>query len=176
MLEQINSARNMGNANTALANANFARADQISTEFLIRLIRLSGEDFNGALIDSVFNEGAAVLLVNSLIEEIEHSELEDLSPAQLAPGFQTILNQVLERRQPSPDEHDANDDTNFDDIYEDDEEEDRAQPNPQPNSDNFIDDEAEEVTEGQESEPEAEEEEQGADDIEDSDCEQSGEE
>src|SRR6267378_4178368 len=47
MLEQINSARNMGNANAALTRSNFAHADQIATEFLVQLIRLSSEDFKG---------------------------------------------------------------------------------------------------------------------------------
>jgi len=84
MLDQINSARNMGNASATLARVNFARADQISTEFLLRLIRLSGEDFKGSLIDQVFNEAAAVAFINSIIEEVEQSEFDDPSPERLA--------------------------------------------------------------------------------------------
>ena len=100
MLEQINSARNMGNTNAALARSNFACADQIVTEFLVRLIRLSGEDFKGALVDSIFNEDAAFSLVNSLIEQIEQSEFDDPAPERLATAFQTVLDHVLEPSQP----------------------------------------------------------------------------
>ena len=100
MLEQINSARNMGNAKAALARSNFARADQIAAEFLVRLIRLSGEDFKGALVDSVFNEDAAFSLVNSLIEQIEQSEFDNPAPERLATAFQMVLDHVLEPSQP----------------------------------------------------------------------------
>jgi hypothetical protein len=168
MLEQINSARNMGNANSALARANFDRADQISTEFLLRLMRLSGEDFSGALLDSIFNEDAAVAFINHLINEVQ-SEFDDPSPARLAAGFQTILGQVLDSR-PSPQpEHQILDDTRIDDIYADDE---LDEPNDahlllQDIANNFIDDEAEEVPEGEESEPEVEDEGLETDDIED---------
>src|SRR6267378_5859898 len=117
MLEQINSARNMGNANAALARANFARADQIVAEFLVRLIRLSGEDFKGALIDSIFNEDTAFSLVNSLIEEIEQSEFDDPAPKRLATAFQMILDHMLEPSQP-PENQPTADATNFDNIYE----------------------------------------------------------
>ncbi len=165
MLEQINSARNMGNANAALARSNFARADQIATEFLVRLIRLSGEDFKGALVDSVFNEDAAFSLVNSLIEQIEQSEFDDPAPERLATAFQTVLDHVLEPSQPREDQPTA-DAVNFDDIYGDDEEENREQvgstasaaedqedPDLPQHPDNLIDDEAEEVPPGEESSP-----------------------
>jgi hypothetical protein len=167
MLEQINSARNMGNANSALARANFDRADQIATEFLLRLMRLSGEDFSGALLDSIFNEDAAVAFINHLINEV-HSEFDDPSPARLTAGFQTILSQVLETRTSPPQDSQILDDTRIDDMYMDDE---IDEPNDahlllQDIANNFIDDEAEEVPEGEESEPEAEDEGLGTDDIE----------
>jgi len=165
MLEQINSARNMGNANAALARANFARADQIAAEFLVRLIRLSGEDFKGALADSVFNEDAAFSLVNSLIEQIEQSDFDDPAPERLATAFQTILDRALEPSQPREDQLTA-DAVDFDDIYGDDEEENREQvgspasaaegqedPDLPQHPDNLIDDEAEEVPPGEESSP-----------------------
>src|SRR6266699_1021184 len=165
MLEQINSARNMGNANAALACSNFARADQISAEFLVRLIRLSGEDFKGALADSVFNEDTAFSLVNSLIEQIEQSEFDDPAPECLATAFQTVLDHVLEPSQPREDQPTA-DATNFDDIYEGYEEgnceqvgstasaaEDQEEPDLPQHPDNLIDDEADEVPAGEESSP-----------------------
>ncbi len=163
MLEQINSARNMGNANAALARANFARADQVAAEFLVRLIRLTGEDFKGALADSVFNEDAAFSLVNSLIEQIEQSDFDDPAPERLATAFQTILDRALEPSQPREDQLTA-DAVDFDDIYGDDEEENREQvgspasaaegqedPDLPQHPDNLIDDEAEEVPAGEES-------------------------
>jgi len=165
MLEQINSARNMRNANAALARSNFAHADQIAAEFLVRLIRLSGEDFKGALTDSVFNEDAAFSLVNSLIEQIEQSEFDDPAPERLATAFQTILDHVLEPSQPRENQPTA-DAVNFDDIYGDDEEgnreqvgstasaaEDQEEPDLPQHPDNLIDDEAEEVPPGEESSP-----------------------
>ncbi len=165
MLEQINSARNMGNANAALARSNFARANQIATEFLVRLIRLSGEDFKGALINSVFNEDTAFSLVNSLIEQIEQSEFDDPAPERLATAFQTVLDHVLEPSQPRENQPTA-DAVNFDDIYEDDEEgnreqvgstasaaEDQEEPDLPQHLDNLIDDEADEVPAGEESSP-----------------------
>src|SRR6266567_3105730 len=165
MLEQINSARNMGNANAALARANFARANQIAAEFLVRLIRLSGEDFKGALADSVFNEDAAFSLVNSLIEQIEQSEFDDPAPERLATAFQMVLDHVLEPSQPREDQPTA-DAVNFDDIYEDDEEgnceqvgstasaaEDQEEHDLPQHPDNLIDDEADEVPPGEESSP-----------------------
>jgi len=171
MLEQINSARNMGNANAALARTNFARADQISAEFLVRLIRLSGEDFNGALLDSVFNEDSAVSFINALIEEVEQSEFDDPTPERLASAFQMVLDHVLEPR--TQDSQQAADDTNFDDMYMNDEEDNRAQVGLASNSvenqnesgllqfaDDLIDDEAQEVPQGEESEPETSEEEE----------------
>ena len=171
MLEQINSARNMGNANAALARANFARADQISAEFLVRLIRLSGEDFNGALLDSVFNENSVVSFINALIEEVEQSEFDDPTPERLASAFQMVLDHVLEPR--TQDSQQAADDTNFDDMYMNDEEDNRAQVGLASNSvenqnesgllqfsDDLIDDDAQEVPQGEESEPETSEEEE----------------
>src|SRR6266699_9200 len=165
MLEQINSARNMGNANAALAHSNFARADQIATEFLVRLIQLSGEDFKGALVDSVFNEDTAFSLVNTLIEEIERSKFNDPTPEHLATAFQMILDHVLEPSQP-PENQPTADATNFDDIYEGDEEgnreqvgstasaaEDQEEPDLPQHLDNLIDDEADEVPPGEESSP-----------------------
>src|SRR6266446_8494548 len=144
----------MGNANAALARSNFAHADQIAMEFLVRLIRLSGEDFKGALVDSVFNEDTAFSLVNSLIEEIEQSEFDDPAPERLATTFQMILDHVLEPSQP-PENQPTADATNFDDIYKDDEEgnreqvgsaasatEDQEEPVLHQHPDNLIDDEA----------------------------------
>src|SRR6266700_2757580 len=155
----------MGNANTALACANFARADQIAVEFLVRLIRLSGEDFKGALADSVFNEDAAFSLVNSLIEQIEQSEFNDPAPERLATAFQMVLDHVLEPSQPPENQPTANA-VNFDDIYEDDEEgnreqvgstapaaEDQEEPDLPQHPDNLINDEADEVPPGEESSP-----------------------
>src|SRR6266700_3527688 len=165
MLERINSARNMGNASAALARANFACADQIAMEFLVRLIRLSGEDFKGALVDSIFNEDAAFSLVNSLIEQIEQSEFDDPAPEHLATAFQMVLDHVLEPSQPRENQPTA-DAVNFDDIYKDDEEgnheqvgstasaaEDQEEPDLPQHPDNLIDDEADEVPAGEESSP-----------------------
>ena len=158
MLEQINSARNMGNANAALARANFQCADQISTEFLLCLMRLSGEDFNGALVDFIFNEDAAVAFINHLINEA-NSEFDDPSPERLARGFQTILDLVLVPRVPQPP---TIGDSNHDDIYadgpddevnDDDHESNSAHSSVQHAVENLFDDEAEEVPEGEESEP-----------------------
>src|SRR6266446_5703225 len=153
----------MGNANAALACSNFARADQIAMEFLVRLIRLSGEDFKGALVDSVFNEDAAFSLVNSLIKQIEQSEFDDPAPERLATAFQMVLDHVLEPSQ-SPGNQPAADATNFDDIYKGYEEgnreqvgstasaaEDQEEPDLPQHPDNLIDDEAEEVPAGEES-------------------------
>ena len=61
MLEQVNSAHNMGNTNAALTHTNFTHADQIMAEILVCLIQLSSEDFKGALVDSVFNEDASLI-------------------------------------------------------------------------------------------------------------------
>src|SRR6266702_9006381 len=174
MLEQINSARNMGNTNTALARSNFAHADQIATEFLVRLIQLSGEDFKGALVDSVFNEDTAFSLVNLLIEQIEQSEFDDPAPERLATAFQMVLDHVLEPSQPRENQPTA-DAVNFDDIYEGNEEgnreqvgstastaEDQEEPDLPQHPDNLIDDEANEVPAGEESSPGSfEEEEEG---------------
>ena len=161
MLDQINSARNMGNANAALAHVNFACADQISTEFLLQLIRLSGEDFKGSLIDQVFNEAAAVAFINSIIEEVEQSEFDNPSPEHLAISFQMVLDHVLEL---SPQQNQqAPDDTDCDDMYENNNHENGLLEIPnsdidasggeeegglQPNPDNLINDEAQEVLEG----------------------------
>jgi len=171
MLEQINSARNMGNANATLARTNFARTDQISVEFLVQLIRLSGEDFNGALLDLVFNEDSAVSFINALIEEVEQSKFDDPTPKRLASAFQMVLDHVLEPR--TQDSQQAADDTNFDDMYMNDKEDNRAQVGLASNSvenqnesgllqfaDDLIDDEAQEVPQGEESEPETSEEEE----------------
>jgi len=159
MLEQINSARNFGNANAALARAHFQRADQISTEFLLRLMRLSGEDFNGAFVDMIFNEDSAVAFINHLIGEI-NSEFDVDSPERLAAGFQTILDHVLEPRNPRPP---TIGDTNHDDIYadgyDDDHESNGAHPSVRHAVENLFDDEAEEVPEGEESEPAADDDE-----------------
>ena len=123
-------------------------------------MRLSGEDFNGALVDMIFNEDAAVAFINHLIGEI-NSEFDVDSPERLAAGFQTILDHVLEPRNPRPP---TIDDTNLDDIYaddyddevnDDDYESNGAHSSVQDAVENFIDDEAEEVPEGEESEPEA---------------------
>src|SRR6266446_8663481 len=183
MLEQINSARNMGNANAALARSNFARADQIAMEFLVQLIRLSSEDFKGALVDSVFNEDAAFSLVNSLIEQIEQSEFDDPTPERLATAFQMVLDHVLEPSQP-PENQPTADAVNFDDIYEDDEEgnreqvgstasaaEDQEEPDLPQHPDNLINDEVDEVPAGEESSPgsfEEEEEDEGEEEEEES--------
>jgi len=170
MLEQINSACNMGNANAALARTNFACADQISMEFLVWLIRLSGEDFNGALLDSVFNEDSAVSFINALIEEVEQSKFDDPTPEWLASAFQMVLDHVLEPH--TQDSQQAADDTNFDNMYMNDEEDNRVQVGLASNSvenqnesgllqfaDDLIDDEAQDVPQGEESEPETSEEE-----------------
>ena len=171
MLEQINSAHNMGNANAALACTNFARANQISAEFLVQLIQLSGEDFNRALLDSVFNKDSAVSFINALIEEVEQSEFDDLTPERLTSAFQMVLDHVLEPR--TQDSQQATDDTNFDDMYMNDEEDNHMQVGLASNSvenqdgsgllqfaDGLIDDKAQEVPQGEESEPETSEEEE----------------
>ena len=161
MLDQINSARNMGNANATLAHVNFACANQISMEFLLWLIRLGGEDFKGSLVDQVFNEAATVAFINSIIKEVEQSEFDDPSPEHLAISFQMVLDHVLEL--PPRQNQQAPDDTNCDDMYENDNHKNGLLKIPnsdidasggeeegglQPNLDNLIDDEAQEVLEG----------------------------
>ena len=161
MLDQINSACNMGNANAALAHINFAHADQISMEFLLRLIRLSGKDFKGSLVDQVFNEAAAVTFINSIIEEVEQSKFDNPSPKHLAISFQMVLDHILEL--PPQQNQQAPDDTDCDDMYENNNHKNGLLEIPnsdidasggeeegglQPNLDNLIDDEAQEVLEG----------------------------
>lgn len=101
-----------------MARTNFARADQLSAEFISWVIRLSGEDFNGALVDSVFNEDTAIAFVNALLNELEHTGLVDSTPDQLAQGFQVLLNHTLIPPLVQDDRH-AEDDTGFEDMYED---------------------------------------------------------
>ena len=182
MLEQINTARNIGNANAALARSNFARADQISIEFISRLIRLSGEDFNGALVDSTFNEDAAVAFVDSMLEEIDRAGLADASPAQLAHGFQTILEHVLTAPTVLENRH-AEDATGLDDFYAEDNDnnirkpstnaDNDAEPNLHQHPDALIDIEAAEVPAGEESDRDEPEESSGDDNSKDEDGEDS---
>jgi len=89
MLEQINSARNMGNANAALARSNFARADQIAMEFLVRLIRLAAR-FQRGPRRFRFYEDAAFSLVNSLIEQM-NSRIQWSRSERLATRFSNGL-------------------------------------------------------------------------------------
>ena len=108
----------------------------------------------------IFNKDAAVAFINHLISEI-NSEFDVDPPERLTAGFQTILDHVLETQNPRPP---TISDTNHDDIYvdgydnevnDDDHESNGVQPSVQHAVENLFDDEAEEVPEGEESEPAA---------------------
>jgi hypothetical protein len=121
-------------------------------------MRLSGEDFNGAFVDMIFNEDAAVAFLNHLIGEVK-SEFDVDSPERLATGFQTILDHVLETRNPRlPTIGDANHDDIYADGHDDEVNGGDHESNGAPSSvthavENLFDDEADEVPEGEESEP-----------------------
>ena len=176
----------MGNANAALARSNFARSDSLASEFLQRLIRLAGEDYEGALLDTVFNEDTAVKFVNSLIEEVDRSEFDSANPDDLALGFQMILQQSLVRAPPPVVRQSVEEDQEyFDDMYDNDDHDNRApsthaandsdeddpdfEDNLPKHPDDLIDDEAEEVPEGEESSEGGEEGEEDFDEDEEED-------
>ena len=102
-----------------------------------------------------------VSFINVLIEEVEQSKFDDATPEHLATAFQMVLDHVLEAPQPQVNQQAAAA-TNFDNIYEDDEEEnheqvgstaakDQEEPDLPQHLETLVDDEAQEVPEGEES-------------------------
>jgi len=126
LLSQMNEHRNTGNVNAAIAQHHFARFDRLADEFARRLHRLAGEDFPGALVDMVFNEEGTLDLLDIFIQELEDNDIQDRADLDII--FKTILEgfdmrlRVVER------------------------------PSTEPPSNDFIDDEADEVPEDYESE------------------------
>jgi hypothetical protein len=144
LLSEINMLRNTGNMNASIANASFARADDLSLEFLKRIHRLAGEDFDSALTDVVFNEDAVIDQLGDLWEMIAPTPIADmpLTDPDLQELFSTIpmaAGQAPAGSQAQPivlDDDDA--DYRHDDIYGDDDE-------APLNLDALIDNEAEEM-------------------------------
>ncbi len=112
-------------------------------EFLKRIHRLAGEDFEGALTDVVFNEDAVLDQLGCLWETLAPTPLADF-PAN-DPDLQLLFttlpmaaHQLPAGSQARPIVLDNDDDFRHDDIYGDDDE-------APPNLDDLIDDEAEEM-------------------------------
>jgi hypothetical protein len=129
----MNEHRNAGNVNAALANHHFTRFDRLADEFARRLHRLAGEDYPGALVDTVFNEEGTLDLLDIFIQEVEDNNIQD--PADLDAIFKAILEGFdMQQRVGEP-------------------------LSPEPSSqglDDFIDDEAVEASEDHESNPASE--------------------
>lgn len=129
----MNEHRNAGNVNAALANHHFTCFDRLADEFVRRLHRLAGEDYPGALVDTVFNEEGTLDLLDIFIQEVEDNNIQD--PADLDAIFKTILEGFdMQQRVGEP-------------------------LSPEPSSqglDDFIDDEAVEASEDHESNPASE--------------------
>ena len=159
LLDQMNEHRNAGNANSALAQQHFRRFDALFEEFTSRLHRLASEDHPGALIDTVFNEEKVLRYLDFYMEEVAYNQHTDPEPAEFEVLFKSLI-QRLELRPrihsppPSPSLLSSAGGPSREPTLEEFEQEVRE-------LNDFIDDEAEEMPDGYESQPEQEEETEG---------------
>ena len=151
----MNEHRNAGNVNAALAQRHFHKFDELFEEFTSRLHRLASEDHPGALVDAVFNEEQVLFLINHFMKEIARNRHEAATPVELEVVFKSLIeNMELTGR--------------FRDSSTPPLPPSAINPPPEPTLEeyeaevralgDFIDDEALEMPEGYESQPEQEEE------------------
>ena len=159
LLDQMNEHRNAGNANSALAQQHFRRFDELFVEFTSRLHRLASEDHPGALVDTVFNEEKVLLYLDFYMQEVVYNQHTDAPPAEFKILFKSLIERLELRPRihsppPSPSLLSSAGDPSREPTLEEFEREVRA-------LDDFVDDEAEEMPDGYESQPEQEEETEG---------------
>jgi hypothetical protein len=94
LLARISDFRNMGNANAALAQANFNQQDRFVDEFLHRIFCLAGEDAPTSLIDSYFNEELTLRMLDEVVSSLPLPNNDIPPPAQMAALFRELLNSV----------------------------------------------------------------------------------
>ena len=188
----MNNFRNLGNTNAALATLNFNHHDRLADEFIHRLFRLVGEDAPEALINNYFNEARVMDTLDEILDDlplfnnnIPRPSGMDLYFRRLASAVhavkvedniaQTLVRQLQQEnvglRQCSPSPVMGISDSNGypNDIYLDEDESDLPK-----HPEDLIDNEAEEVPEGEESSPEPSEEASGSEGSSE-DSEESGE-
>ena len=148
----MNEHRNAGNVNAALAQQHFRRFDDLFEEFTCRLHRLAAEDHPGALVDVVFNEENLLLYIDYYMQEIARHRHESATPAEL----EVIFKSLIERMELEPRFHDSTPPLPPSAVN----------PPPEPSLEeyyegvralgNFVDDEAQEMPDDYESQPEQE--------------------
>jgi hypothetical protein len=94
LLARISDFRNMGNANAALAQANFNQQDHFVDEFLHQIFRLAGEDAPTSLIDSYFNKELALRMLDEAVSSLPLPNDNIPPPAQMAALFRELLESV----------------------------------------------------------------------------------
>jgi len=188
----MNDFRNLGNANAALAILNFNHHDRLADEFIHRLFRLVGEDAPEVLVDNYFNEAQVMEVLDEILDDLPLFNDDILRPAGMGLYFrrlasavhtvkvedniaQTLVRQLqqenagLRQRSPLPVMDISDSDGYPNDIYLDEDESDLPK-----HLEDLIDNEAEEVPEGEESSPEPSEEASGSEGSSE-DSEESGE-
>ena len=188
----MNDFRNLGNANAALAILNFNHHDRLADEFIHRLFRLVGEDAPEVLVDNYFNEAQVMEVLDEILDDLPLFNDDILRPAGMGLYFrrlasavhtvkvedniaQTLVRQLqqenagLRQRSPLPVMDISDSDGYPNDIYLDEDESDLPK-----HLEDLIDNEAEEVPEGEESSPEPSEEALGSEGSSE-DSEESGE-
>ena len=91
LLVQMNEHRNAGNVNAALAQHHFHKFDKLFEEFTSRLHRLASEDHPGALVDAMFNEEKVLFLINHFMKEITLNRHEAATPVELEVVFKSLI-------------------------------------------------------------------------------------
>jgi len=188
----MNDFRNLGNANAALATLNFNHHDRLADEFIHWLFRLVGEDAPEALIDNYFNEARIMDTLDEILDDLPLFNNDIPRPSGMDLYFhhlasavhavkvedniaQTLVRQLqqenarLRQRSPSPVMDISDSDGYPNNIYLDEDESDLPK-----HPEDLIDNEAEEVPEGEESSPEPSEEASGSEGS-SADSEESGE-
>ena len=87
----MNEHRNAGNVNAALAQRHFQKFDELFEEFTSRLHRLASEDHPGALVDVIFNEEKVLFFINYFMQEIARNRHEAATPVELEVVFKTLI-------------------------------------------------------------------------------------
>ena len=154
----MNEHRNAGNVNAALAQRHFHKFDELFEEFTSRLHRLASEDHPGALVDVVFNEEKVLFFINYFMQEIARNRHEAATPVELEVVFKSLIEsmELTGRFRDSstpplpPSAINPPPEPSLEEYYA----EVRA-------LDDFVDDMAEEMPDGYESQPEQEEETEG---------------
>jgi hypothetical protein len=86
--------RNMGNANAALAQANFNQQDRLVDEFLHRIFRLVGEDAPVYLVDSYFNEERVIRMLDDMLADLPIPNDNIPPPADMSAFFRELLDSI----------------------------------------------------------------------------------